>query len=125
MNSDDSKKIIIDEDWKSQVEREKHEAESDPGSEPQSPNGLPPASFGLLISTLATQCLASMGQIPDPMNDNQATVNLPLAEHFIDMLAMLETKTSGNLDAEEKKALDEMLHQLRMVFVATSQQGPQ
>jgi hypothetical protein len=117
-------KIIIDEDWKTQVERERAAAQapSSPAAKPEPHerhpvNALPPASFELLITTLATQALVCLGQIPDPESDQQV-VNFDLAQHQIDMLAVLEDKTRGNLTPDESRALESILHQLRMIYVS-------
>ncbi len=126
---EDEPKIIVDDDWKSQVEQEKEqlkeaansEANSDaPADESaeQEMHELPPATFMILMSTLATQAMAAMGLIPDPMT-GQPTVNLPMAKHFIDLLAMLQEKTKGNLSEEESNHLRDGLHQLRMIYVSS------
>jgi len=126
-------KIIVDEDWKAQVEREKEamrqqssNTSPDPASDPASaPGPRPPeASFSLLVSTLATQAMAAMGLLADP-ETGKPMVERSLAKHFIDLLAMLEEKTSGNLTTEEQNHLQEGLHQLRMIYVATANQQPE
>ena len=140
-NPEEEAKIIIDEDWKTQVQREKEElkrkeaeeeesvADSDeaadssttePVPEPAAePEPLPPASMTFLITSLATQALASLGQFPG--DDGQPLpVNLNHAKHFIDLLGVLEEKTKGNLDDQEKQFLGETLHQMRMMFVSQS-----
>lgn len=115
----DKPKIIVDDDWKTQVEAEKeqlqHQKETAPneGGEEQ----LPPASFPMLISTLASQALAAMGQIPDPV-EGKPVIRYDLAKHMIDTLSLLEEKTKGNLTTDEATMLDDVLHQLRMLFVA-------
>ncbi|MBX3423271.1 MAG: DUF1844 domain-containing protein [Pirellulaceae bacterium] len=140
---DDESRLHIDEDWKNQVQREKEQAKrqqqpNDPAAEqaaaePEpsvgdstgkstaSPRrGLeppPPASFEFLISGMATQALAAMGQIPDDAGHDMPQ-NLDYARHYIDLLGVIETKTSGNLTAHEQKFLQQTLHQLRMLFVA-------
>lgn len=117
-------KIIVDEDWKEQVQKEKEqlrqaaqqqgeEAAAEAGDE----NTPPPASFTTLVSMLFTQSMAMLGQIPDPAT-GEPTVNKVFAKHYIDTLEMLETKTQGNLDEEEAKMLGEALHALRMTFVS-------
>lgn len=127
-NSDPPKKIIVDEDWKSQVEQEraslKQRPETPDGSAQaadSTPPEMPPASFAWLVTMLATEAMAALGQLPDPL-ENKPVVHLDLAQHHIDMLAMLEAKTKGNLDAHESQMLETMLHQLRMVFVAIRDQ---
>lgn len=126
------KKIIIDEDWKTQVQAEKEalaqgkqaEASESPqkggaaGAQPE----MPPASFGMLISTLASEAMLGLGQIPHPVS-RKAEVNLAQARYFIDTLEMLQAKTEGNLDAEEKGALDSLVQQLQMAFVEVQAGG--
>lgn len=77
---------------------------------------VPPATFEFLIHTLFTQALMALGRIPNPIT-KQAHRNLPTAKHFIDTLAMLEQKTAGNLTTEERHQLEEIQHQLRMMFL--------
>ncbi len=76
----------------------------------------PPATFEFLIHTLFTQALMALGRIPNPIT-KQAHRNPATAKHFIDTLAMLETKTAGNLTTEERHQLEEIQHQLRMMFL--------
>jgi hypothetical protein len=80
---------------------------------------VPPASFGVLISTIATQAMLSMGRVPNPVT-NKTQTNLEMAKHFIDTLAILQEKTKGNLTKEEDGMLEAVLHELRMEFVAVT-----
>jgi len=117
--SEQDPKIIVDDDWKSQVEKEKEELQKQ--MEEQSggdDNQFPEPSFVMLVSSLATQAVAALGQIPHPVS-HQVEVDKPLAKHLIDTLAMLEQRTQGNLDSDEAALLENTLHQLRMAFVAT------
>ena len=115
-------RIVVDDDYKQQVEQEKEQlrqqmqdaAENAPADEMQ----MPPASMPVLITTLATQALSNLGQIPDPI-EGKPVIRKSLAKHFIDTLAMLEEKTKGNLSEEETELLGGTLHQLRMIFVGT------
>lgn len=84
---------------------------------------IPPASFPTLVSLLATQAMAALGKIADPQS-NKASVNLPLAKHFIDTLEMLQAKTQGNLSELETGMLENMLFELRMVYVAEQKKVP-
>ena len=124
MTDSEEPKIIVDEDWKSQVEKEKEELrkqESEiPGSEDL--QQVPEASFPVLLATLAHQAMAMLGLLPNMDGPGNIEANLPMARHFIDMIAVLEEKTKGNLTEEEATILNENLHQLRMAFVAVSQQ---
>ena len=77
----------------------------------------PPATFDFLIHTLFTQALMALGRIPNPIT-KQTHRNVATARHFVDTLAMLERKTQGNLTDEERRLLEEMLHQLRMQILS-------
>lgn len=121
----EDKKIIIDEDWKSQVEREKEEIESagdaaDGAEASDGPNEIPPASFPMLITSIGTQAMMALGQVADPMS-GQAVYHPELARHHIDTLAVLQEKTKGNLSDDEKEMLDNFITQLRQLFLAMSQ----
>ena len=96
-------------------------AEEDPaagtGQAPPDPMQLPPATFDMLVVTMATQAMALLGQGVGP-DDSEPAFNLPLARHHIDLLAMLEEKTEGNRTEEETALLSNLLHQLRLLCVS-------
>ncbi len=145
-NADEEPKLIIDEDWKTQVQREREELKQKQEAEQtqadlQEPSKLteesqvtansaedgngeppPPASFTLLVTTLATQAMAAMGLMPGAEGESPP-VNLDFAKHFVDMLSVLEEKSKGNLTDAERSYLQDALHQLRMAFVAVSKQA--
>jgi hypothetical protein len=123
--SDGKKKIIVDEDWKSQVQAEKeatgkeHEP-AETGQKPDSEEELPPPSLSFLASTLYLQGAIAMGLLPNPVSDKPG-VKLDQARHAIDLLEMLQQKTEGNRTPDESAEIEEMLHQLRMAFVTVNQ----
>jgi hypothetical protein len=121
MSESQEPKIIVDSEWKARVQSEK-EAAKQQERQPPGEHQLPPASFPMLVSTLVTQALVALGQIPDPLS-GQPELNIPVAGHFIDTLGMLELKTKGNLTAEESAMLGDVLHQLRLAFIQV-QRGP-
>ena len=124
MSESDEKKIIVDEDWKTQVEREREEAAEEPKAEEQPAGGqLPPASLTTLATTLMTQAIASLGQLPNPAT-GKPEVDLDLAKHMIDTIDVIYQKTEGNRTDEETKLYDNLLHQLRMAFVAAQSAPP-
>lgn len=124
--SEEDPKIIIDDDWKSQVEKEKEQLQEE--IEKQASEGeasqLPEASFSMLVTTLAMQAGASLGQFPDPTT-GKPKIEKPIAKHYIDTLAVLEDKTKGNLDKEESDLINSTIHQLRMAFVTMPNSLPE
>lgn len=115
-------KIIVDEDWKSQVEAEKRTAEqpaSTPTAESADDPPMPPASFELLLSSLATEAMMALGQLPHPYT-GKPEVRRNQAKYLIDMIEVLKDKTKGNLQPGDNQAIEDMLHQLRLAFVATA-----
>ena len=133
----DEKKIIVDEDWKSRVAAEKeaasHEtpapaADAEPsesasaGRHRAEAPPMPPASFEMLVTTLATEAMIGLGQYPHPMT-GKIHADPSQARYAIDMLEMLSEKTKGNLTPGEERGMRDLLHQLRMAFVASRQLG--
>lgn len=124
------KKIIVDEDWKSQVEAEREAArqaegrqEAPAGAGPSpAPGPLPPPDLTLLASTLYLQAMVALGVLPNPMS-NKPQVQLEQAKHAIDTLQVLFDKTSGNRTPEETEAIDTMLHETRMAYVTVEERG--
>ena len=126
-------KIHVDSDWKKEAQAEKQrlarEAEAaeaaepsaagEPGAEPGADQALPQASFASLVQMLATQAAIFMSDQRDPQT-GRSMQHLDLAKHNIDLLAVLEEKTKGNLADDEKQLLDHMLYELRMVYVSTA-----
>ena len=118
----EEKKIIIDEDWKSKVraEKESFEKESEnPQPEADVPHDppMPPASLEMLLTTLATEAMMALGQIPHPTTGEM--LFLPnQAKFLIDTIAVIKDKTSGNSTAAETQAIDGLIHQLRMAYIA-------
>ena len=115
--------IIIDEDWKSQVEAEKQVAEQPAASAPPAASDddpvMPPASFELLLSSLATEAMMALGQLPNPYT-GQPEIRRNQAKYLIDMIEVLKEKTKGNLNPGDDQAIEDLLHQLRMAYVATA-----
>jgi hypothetical protein len=123
------KKIIVDEDWKAQAQKEKEqltekekqqaEQNDEKQDQPGEQKKLPEASLEALISMLATQAYFAMGLLRT--EDNQdIPVDLDMAKFNIDLLAVLEDKTKDSLDENEKQLFEGTLHQLRMAYVQLS-----
>lgn len=75
--------------------------------------------FSSFVISLATQVVIHLGEIPHP-ESNQRMENLEAARQTIDILALLEDKTVGNLSQDESHLLKEALTSLRMAFVNKS-----
>lgn len=72
--------------------------------------------FSAFVLSLNASSLIHLGEIPDPQA-RERSVNLPAAKHTIEILEIIKDKTSGNLDNEEQKLLDDILYNLRLKFV--------
>ncbi len=119
----DEKKIIIDEDWKQQAQKEKEKlAEQEKSEEKKAPQGksrrgpMPKGDFAALISMLVTQALFAMGLL-QVEGQEEKEPDLEMAKYSIDMLGTIEEKTKGNLTEEEQKVLEDTLSQVRMAYV--------
>ena len=58
----------------------------------------------------------NLGIQTDPTTGSTSE-NLLLAKQTIDIIAMLEAKTRGNLEDDEKRLLTHILYELRMLYV--------
>jgi hypothetical protein len=117
----EEKKIIVDEDWKEEAQREKERLAAELEQTHQATAVPQPANFSLLVSLLAEPALVFLGMIANPLT-GKPSVDLAQARAHIDLLEVLEAKTKGNLEPEEAKLLDEVLYTLRMQYVAQTRQ---
>ncbi|MEW6137208.1 MAG: DUF1844 domain-containing protein [Thermodesulfobacteriota bacterium] len=76
----------------------------------------PPLDFSTFVLSLANTALLQLGLIRLP-NSQEGSKDIAGARQTIDILGILEEKTRGNLNEQEKKLLSETLFQLRMAFV--------
>jgi hypothetical protein len=79
-------------------------------------DALPTIDFATFILSLSHSVLMHLGEAPDP-DTNKVEANLALAKQNIDILALLEEKTKGNLTGDEERLLAQVLFDLRMRFV--------
>ncbi len=82
---------------------------------------LPEANFAQLVFLLGAQAMQQLGAVPNPLNGKNE-VDLPVAQFSIDLLAILQEKTKGNLSEKENQMLDDLLFDLRMHFVTASKE---
>ena len=77
---------------------------------------MPTVTFSSLLLSLNTSALFHMGELAHP-ESGKKVMELGLAKHAIDTIALLEIKTKGNLTPEEKELLTRILYELKMHYV--------
>jgi hypothetical protein len=76
-----------------------------------------PASFISFVMSIASNAASSLGMMEHPVT-HQREVDVELGKHWIDVLGMLQKKTSGNLTSQEKRMIEGLLADLRMQYVS-------
>ncbi len=97
-------------------EKQSKEAEPKPlgdGSGVYIPGGSdgdePPIDFGSFVLSLGTSAYVSLGKVEHPdLRDEAGDPDLAAAKQVIDILKLLQEKTSGNLEPEEEKICGEV-----------------
>jgi hypothetical protein len=84
--------------------------------------GLPEVDFHTFVLSLGSSALLHLGELEHP-DAGGPHKDLPLAKHTIDILAMLEEKTKGNLTTAEAKLISSLLYDLRLRYVEATK-GP-
>jgi len=77
---------------------------------------LPAIDFATFVLSLSHSALVHLGDAPDP-SGGPARRDVAMAKQTIDLLAVLQQKTEGNLTGEEERLLDQVLYDLRMRYV--------
>ncbi len=83
----------------------------------------PHITFSLFVLSLSASAEIHMGQLPPPGSDEPAAQHLTEAAHLIEVIAMLEEKTAGNLEESEEGLISAVLYDLRMRYVEASRAG--
>lgn len=107
MNDEIKKKV--DENWKTQAEKEKGEAEEKAEKYYQ-------PTFTIFLSSLSMQAMISLGKLENPLTE-KTEKNLEQARFLIDTLAIIKDKTKNNLTADEGNFLDDILFNLRTLYL--------
>ena len=81
---------------------------------------LPQPSFSFLVLSLRAQCEMQLGLMHFGGDEEKSEPNLDLARHTIDLMAVLQEKTKGNLSLDEKRMLENSVTELRFRFVQIS-----
>jgi Domain of unknown function (DUF1844) len=83
----------------------------------------PELSFTAFVLSLASTAAIHFGDLADPVSGQPGELNLEGARQMIEILGLLEQKTRGNLTAEERQVLEQVLYELRLRFVDASSDG--
>ena len=78
---------------------------------------LPPATFEFLILSLKAQTEMHLGMFHFGEEKDRPAPDFRVARHSIDLLAMLQEKTRGNVTMEEQRLVENALTELRFRFV--------
>ena len=79
-------------------------------------------NFSTFVLSLASATFIELGLVEDPQLGKMRK-NLGIAKQHIDLLQMLQEKTRGNLDDEERGLLERILRDVRLQFVKESENG--
>jgi hypothetical protein len=77
---------------------------------------LPEINFATFILSLHSSALVHLGFMENPVGKGKSK-NMALAKQTIDILAIIDEKTRGNLDKDEENLLKNILHDLRLAYV--------
>jgi hypothetical protein len=91
-------------------------AEAPPTTPASAAANLPAVDFHTFVLSLGSSALLHLGELEHP-DVGAPQTDLPLAKHTIDILAMLEEKTKGNLTPAEEKLMQSLLYDLRLRFI--------
>jgi len=97
--------------------------ETTPPNKPEGrPFPIPPATFEFLAESLRIQAEMQLGLMRFGAEE-QPPADLDLARHTIDLMAMLQEKTRGNLSLEEQRLLENSLTLLRFRYVQVADEA--
>ncbi|MBF0338965.1 MAG: DUF1844 domain-containing protein [Nitrospirae bacterium] len=77
-------------------------------------------SFINFVANISTDVMVSLGLLQD--HQGQTYKDMAVAKYLIDVIAMLQEKTKGNLDDSEAQHLSDMLYHLQMAYVNIANQ---
>lgn len=78
-------------------------------------------TFSGFILSLATTAAVHFGDIADPSTGERAEPNLQAAGQMIELIALLQERTKGNLIEPEERLVDDLLYELRLRYVQAQQ----
>ena len=93
--------------------------------ETENPQDSSEVTFIGFVLSLAHTAAYHFGDVADPMTGQTGQVNLAAARQIIDILALLEQKTRGNLTAEERQLMEQLVYELQLRYVEATKTAPQ
>jgi hypothetical protein len=87
--------------------------------------GSSEVTFIGFVLSLAHTAAFHFGDVPDPVSGEAGQMNLAAAQQIIEILALLQEKTKGNLTAEERQLLEQLVYELQMRFIEATKTAPQ
>jgi hypothetical protein len=87
------------------------------------PKKSPAIDFYTFVLSLASSAFVHLGDAPHPETGQSVEPNLAVAHQTIDIIAMLQDKTRGNVTPEEAKLLEHVLLDLRLRYVEAARRG--
>jgi hypothetical protein len=84
----------------------------------------PALDFNALVLSLGSSVIVHLGEAPDPTTgQKREKADFAMAQQSIDLLTMLQEKTRGNLTPDEARFLENLLFDLRMLYVQVSKRA--
>ena len=81
-----------------------------------------PATFEFLVLSCKMQAEVQLGLMHFGDEKDQPEPDTQAARHTIDLLAMLQEKTRGNLTVEEQRLIENSLTELRFRYIQVMEQ---
>ena len=85
------------------------------GASADAEDSLPAIDFATFVLSLSHNVLVHLGDAPDP-SGGAAKRDVAMAKQTIDLLAVIQEKTAGNLSGEEERLLNQVLIDVRMRY---------
>jgi hypothetical protein len=84
---------------------------------------IPPATFEFLVLSLKTQTEMHLGILHFGEEKDRPAPEFRIARHTIDLLAMIQDKTRGNLNMDEQRLIENSVTELRFRYVQALEQS--
>jgi hypothetical protein len=113
---EEEKKKASPAEEKKETAAEEPDKKKEAAEKQEPPFQLPAINFSTFVASLNASALLHLGIIEDPSSGTK-NKSLPMAKQTIDILSMLQEKTTGNLSDEEENLLKNILYDLRIMYV--------